>query len=98
MRESRIGLLVLHAQYTTRLSYLDDWLDAFENFPEFETQRINIVTSDARTAMRRAVGNVDDLHKLLIDETIGVEAIVTVLRGHEKLEVTVRPVQSVTRF
>ena len=40
------------------------------------------------------VGNIDDLHKLLIDETIGVAATVMVLRGHEKLELTVQPTQS----
>src|ERR1700733_6706675 len=86
MRESRIRLLVLHAQYTTRLSYLDDWLDAFESFPEFETQRVNIVTSDARTAVRRAVGNADAivlLHSTNGDTTDYLEPLVPWLAGRQ---------------
>jgi len=41
-----------------------------------------------------AVNHVDDLHKLLIDETIGVRSVITLLRGHDKLDVPVLPGES----
>ena len=39
-------LLVLHAQYTTRLSYFDDWLHAFRTYPSFDVVDIDIASSD----------------------------------------------------
>ncbi len=41
-----------------------------------------------------AVETVDDLQKLLIDETIGTPARLTILRGHDKLLLAVRPAES----
>lgn len=40
------------------------------------------------------VKEVDDLHKLLIDERIGVKAVVTVIRGQEKLDLSIYPSES----
>jgi hypothetical protein len=68
MRESRIRLLVLYAQYTTRLSYNDDWLDAFEAYPAFETRAINIVATDP-AKVRAALANIDAI--VLLHSTNG---------------------------
>ena len=38
----QIDTLVLYAQYTDRLSYYDDWLEAFRAAPEFRTSDWNI--------------------------------------------------------
>jgi hypothetical protein len=81
MRESRIRLLVLHAQYTNRLSYNDDWLDAFRKYREFETSAVNIVTTDA-AALRDAIENVDAivlLHSTNGDTTDYLEPFVSIL-------------------
>ena len=48
MNESKIFLLVLHAQYTSKLSYFDDWLDAIEEAPEFVTTALNIIDPHSR--------------------------------------------------
>jgi hypothetical protein len=81
LRESRIRLLVLHAQYTTRLSYNDDWFDAFQKFPDFETRAINIVATDA-AAVRSAIDNVDAivlLHSTNGDTTDYLDPLASVL-------------------
>ena len=81
MRESRIRLLVAYAQYTTRLSYNDDWLDAFTRDPLFDTVSINIVTADAGT-MRAAAANVDGivlLHSTNGDTTVYLKPLASVL-------------------
>jgi spore maturation protein CgeB len=59
MRESRIRLLTLHAQYTDKLSYFDDWLDAIRQYPGFDVVAIDIVSAGARRRIRRAIREVD---------------------------------------
>lgn len=81
MRESRIRLLLVYAQYTTRLSYNDDWLDAFEACPQFDTETVNIVTADIG-AVRTVVANVDGivlLHSTNSDTTDYLEPFASVL-------------------
>jgi len=41
--------------------------------------------------------HVDDLHKLLIGETIGVKSVISLLRGHEKLDLDIFPSESQSR-
>ena len=81
MRESRIRLAVLYAQYTTHLSYNDDWLDAFKGYPEFETGAVNIVKADA-PAIRAAIEDVDAivlLHSTNGDTTDYLEPFASIL-------------------
>lgn len=81
MRESRIRLLVLYAQYTNRLSYYDDWLDAFKACAEFETKGVNIVTADS-SALRAAINDVDAivlLHSTNGDTTNYLEPFISIL-------------------
>jgi hypothetical protein len=59
MRESRIRVLTLCANYTTQLSYFDDWRDALRDYPGFETIAVDIVASDAKARIRNALGEVD---------------------------------------
>jgi hypothetical protein len=68
VRESRIRLLVLYAQYTTLLSYNDDWLDAFKSYPGFETRTADIVGADGAT-LRAATENADAI--VLLHSTNG---------------------------
>jgi spore maturation protein CgeB len=82
VRESRIRLLVLHAQYKARLSYNEDWLDAFEKYPEFETKTIDIVAPGAGPALCAAIGNVDAivlLHSTNGDTTEYLEPYASIL-------------------
>ena len=50
---SRMRVLVGYAHYTDRLSYYDDWLDAFAAAPQFDVVPLNIVASDAKTRLPR---------------------------------------------
>ena len=52
MRESRIRLLVLCVDYTNRLSYYDDWSDAFLIHPEFNTTVVNIASLGAKRRVK----------------------------------------------
>lgn len=69
MRESRIRLLVVHARYATRLSYNDDWFDAFGKHPGFETRAVDIAAAGAASALRAAIANVDAI--VLLHSTNG---------------------------
>jgi S1-C subfamily serine protease len=42
----------------------------------------------------QAVAGIDDLHRLMTEDRVGVPAKVTVLRRVEKLEIEVTPVES----
>jgi hypothetical protein len=55
LRESRIRTLVLYAQYTSRLSYYDDWLDAFRSAPEFAIAAHNIAARREHAAIAEAI-------------------------------------------
>jgi hypothetical protein len=77
----QIRLLVFYAHYTTRLSYNDDWLDAFLSSPLFATQAIDIVKV-APTDVARAMRNVDAavlLHSTNSDTFIYLEPFARVL-------------------
>jgi hypothetical protein len=59
LSESRIRVLVLYANYTDRLSYYDDWLDAFKSAPEFDVIAVDIVPSDANKKISAALVEID---------------------------------------
>ena len=69
MRESRIRLLALYAQYTDTFSYFDDWLDAIREYPGFDVIAIDIIPSGARRRIKRAIREVDAV--LLLHSTNG---------------------------
>jgi len=65
-------VLIGHAQYTDRLSYYDDWLDAFVRAPQFEAVAINIADPRAQAnlpGMLREVDAVVLLHSTNGDTT-----------------------------
>ena len=45
-------------------------------------------------ACQKPVANVDDLHKRLIGDGIGVEATLSVLRGQDKIDLKIIPSES----
>jgi Glycosyl transferases group 1 len=59
MRESRIRLLTLYAQYTDKLSYFDDWLDAVRQYPGFDVIALDIIQSGVTRRINHAIGEVD---------------------------------------
>lgn len=59
MASSRMRLLVGYANYTDRLSYFDDWLDAFSAAPQFDTVAVNIVAADAKAKISALLREVD---------------------------------------
>ena len=69
MRESRIRLLTLYAQYTDKLSYFDDWLDSVRQYPGFDVVALDIIRSGATKRIERAIGEVDAV--LLLHSTNG---------------------------
>ncbi len=82
MRDSRLRVLVLHAQYTTRLSYYDDWLDTFRDAPEFATTAVNIVPRGAAAEVRKGLAEVDAvvlLHSTNGDTTVYLEPLAATL-------------------
>ena len=73
MRESRIRLLTLYANYTDKFSYFDDWLDAILQYPAFDVIALDIIPSGARRRIRFAVREVDAV--LLLHSTNGDSSI-----------------------
>src|SRR6478752_2717512 len=57
--DSRMRLLVGYADYTDRLSYYDDWRDAFTQAPQFDAVPFNIAASDAKAKLPRMLREVD---------------------------------------
>lgn len=63
--------------------------------PESPAARAGLVTGDTIVALgETAVGGIDDLHRLLTEEKVGVSSALTVLRGVEKLTLSVVPGES----
>lgn len=86
LRESRIRLLVGYANYTDRLSYYDDWLDAFSRAPEFDAIPFDIVPAEAAQSLPRLLGEVDAvvlLHSTNGDTTKYLEPHVPVLASRK---------------
>lgn len=82
LSESRLRVLVLYANYTDRLSYYDDWLDAFRSAPEFEVITVDIVPSDACKRIQAVIGEVDAivlLHSTNGDTTLYLEPHISAL-------------------
>lgn len=52
MPDAALRTLVLYADYTSRLSYFDDWLDAFHGCSEFDVTAVNICPRSARAQVR----------------------------------------------
>lgn len=81
-RVSRMRILLGHAAYTDRLSYFDDWLDAFAGAPQFDVIPINIVSPDTRARLPGLLREVDAvvlLHSTNGDATMYLEPHVDVL-------------------
>lgn len=86
MRDSIARLLVLHAEYTDRLSYYDDWMDALHAAPEFQVVTFNPVLPHGAAALRRLLGNVDAvilLHSTNGDTTAYLERYADILAGRK---------------
>lgn len=70
--------LVLHAQYTDRLSYYDDWLDAFQSSPHYDVTAINIVSRSARRLIAKSLQDAELvvlLHSTNGDTTMYLEPV-----------------------
>jgi hypothetical protein len=59
MRESRMRVLVGYAHYTDRLSYYDDWMDAFAGAQQFEAVLLNVVAHSTKVRLPDLLRNVD---------------------------------------
>jgi hypothetical protein len=59
LHDSRIRVLVGYANYTDRLSYYDDWLDAFAKAPQFDAVPFDIVPAEARQRLPGLLKEVD---------------------------------------
>ncbi len=58
-RDNRMKVLVGYAHYTDRLSYYDDWLDAFTGSEQFDAVPLNIVASSTKANLPNLLRNVD---------------------------------------
>jgi hypothetical protein len=79
---SRMRVLVGYAQYTDRLSYFSDWLDAFAAAPQFDAVLFNIAPADARNKLPLVLREVDAivlLHSTNGDTTIYLQPHVEAL-------------------
>lgn len=65
----RMRILVGYAAYTDRLSYFDDWLDAFKTARQFDAVPFNIAASDAIRRLPQAMRDVDAI--VLLHSTNG---------------------------
>lgn len=86
MRESAIRLLVVYAGYTDRLSYYDDWFDAFRDYPGFCTDSFNVVQSGGEALLREKLAGADAvviLHSANGDTTVYLEPYAVILRDRK---------------
>lgn len=82
MKESRIKALVLHSVYTDKLSYYNDWLDAFANHAEFDCDIVNIAAIGARRVIREHLSTCDAvvlLHSTNADHIVHLTSIADLL-------------------
>lgn len=82
--DSRMRVLVGYAQYTDRLSYYDDWLDAFIQTPQFDVVGINVVDPAAAARLQHQLREVDAvvlLHSTNGDTTGYIKPYVEALAG-----------------
>ncbi|MDO9414079.1 MAG: glycosyltransferase [Pseudolabrys sp.] len=87
MRDSDLRLLIVYAEYTDRLSYYDDWLDAFKAWPGFRADGFNIVPANSEAALRAKLAESDAvviLHSATGDTTIYLERYAKIL-GERKI-------------
>jgi hypothetical protein len=80
--DSRMRVLVGYAQYTDRLSYFNDWLDAFTVAPQFGAVPLNLAATDAKTRLPPLLREVDAivlLHSTNGDTTIYLQPHVEAL-------------------
>ena len=69
-------VLIGYARYTDRLSYYDDWLDAFVGAPQFDAVAVNIASPQAKTDLPQLLREVDAivlLHSTNGDTTVYLE-------------------------
>lgn len=69
MRESQIKALVLYADYTTRLSYYNDWFDAFKESSEFDVTALNVCQRRTRGLLKKTIGQYESI--VLLHSTNG---------------------------
>lgn len=82
MSSSSIRTLLLYAEYTTRLSYYDDWTEAFERSSRFAVTKINICQKGILSDLKKEVSEADLivlLHSTNGDTTIYLEPFANVL-------------------
>ena len=79
---SRMRVLVGYAQYTDRLSYFNDWVDAFAAAPQFDAVPFNIAAGNAASKLPFVLREVDAivlLHSTNGDTTIYLQPHVEAL-------------------
>lgn len=69
MSMSRPRLLVVYAQYTSQLSYFDDWLDAFRSHRDIAVSEFNIAVAGDQVRLRNKLGACDGV--VLLHSTNG---------------------------
>lgn len=83
MSRGEVSALVLHARYASRLSYFDDWLDAFTRAPGFRVRALDICTRGARRALRRDIAAYDAvvlLHSTNADTLVYLDPLRSALK------------------
>lgn len=78
--------LVLYANYTSRLSYYDDWLDAFEQHPGLRVAKVDICRRGASRLIRQNLKEVDFivlLHSTNSDTTMYLDPLVPFLNERD---------------
>ena len=81
-RNSSPRTLLLYAEYNTRASYYDDWLDAFRAAPHFKTSELNICHRNAAAVLRRQIEEIDLLvllHSVNADHVFYLEPLISIL-------------------
>jgi len=88
MGVSRIRTLLVYADYTSRLSYYDDWLDAFRAAPRLDCRPLNLCARGAGAALKRELAEADLtvlLHSVNGDTTIYLEPFAPLLADRKGL-------------
>lgn len=91
MAGPRLKTMVLVADYTDRLSYFDDWLDAFVRRSDLAVTVANIASPPGRRLVRRGVRDSDlivVLHSALGDRLADLQACIPLLVARRGILIT----------
>lgn len=67
--------LLLYANYTDQLSYYDDWVDAFEEHPDFNLTSINLFDSSTRLFHKKVIKLIEGVDLIVLHHSMNGDTL-----------------------